>query len=306
MSKLQPPRSPSLPHRLIGYARVSPMDNQVQDTQMDELRSAGCNRIFEEQGSGTVKDRPVLNRLLSELATGDVLVVVSLDRIALSLGHLLEMLEKLAQRGIHFRSIHDPIDTSTPQGMFALEILRSVIELESRLTAERSKAGIKAAKLRGKLPGNPGLRERKPEAIRAVSQARDKRYLDELLASAPTWLPVVQQLRPTHGWDNVVEVLNRQGQDWTIERLRRAVHRLVRENMADQKLLIRSTRRIPANRLMKLVAAITIADPKLSLRDIAAQLDKLGEKPVRGGRKWQPSSVRNLLDDAHRFGLIPR
>jgi len=150
------------------------------------------------------------------------------------------------------------------------------------------------------------LRERKPEAIRAVSQARDKRYLDELLASAPTWLPVVQQLRPTHGWDNVVEVLNRQGQDWTIERLRRAVHRLVRENMADQKLLIRYTRRIPANRLMKLVAAITIADPKLSLRAIAAQLDKIGEKPVRGGRKWQPSSVRNLLDDAHRFGLIPR
>ncbi|WP_421566543.1 recombinase family protein [Ochrobactrum sp. EDr1-4] len=306
MSKLQPPSSHPLPQRLIGYARVSPVDNQVHDTQMDELRSARCNRIFEEQGSGAVRDRPVLTRLLSELAAGDVLVVVSLDRIAMSLGHLLEMLEKLAQRGIHFRSIHDPIDTSTPQGMLALEILRSVIELERRLAAERSKAGIKAAKLRGKLPGNPGLRERKPEAIRAVSQARDKRYLDELLASAPTWLPVVQQLRPTHGWDNVVEVLNRQGQDWTIERLRRAVHRLVRENMADQKLLIRSTRRIPANRLMKLVAAITIADPKLSLRDIAAQLDKLGEKPVRGGRKWQPSSVRNLLDDAHRFGLIPR
>lgn len=305
MSKLQQPGTPALPQRLIGYVRV-PTEDQVNDTQMDELLSAGCKRIFEEQGSGVARDRPVLNRLLSELTAGDVLVVAGLDRIALSVSHLLGMLEELAQRDIHFRSIQDPIDTSTPQGMFSLEILRSVIRLERRLTAERSKAGIKAAKLRGKLPGNPGLRERKPEAIRAASQARDKRYLDELIATAPTWLPVVQQLRPTHGWDNVVEVLNRQGQEWTIERLRRAVHRLVRENMADKKLLIRSTRRIPANRLMKLVAAITIADPKLSLRDIAAQLDKSGEKPVRGGRKWQPSSVRDLLDEAHRFGLIRR
>lgn len=306
MSTLQVPSSPLLPQRLIGYARVSITDDQAHVIQMDELRLAGCKRIFEEKESEAMQDRPILNRLLAELVAGDILVVVSLDRIALSVSHLLEMLEELAQRGIHFRSIQDSIDSSTPQGMFLLEVLRSVIVLERRLAAERSKAGIKAAKLRGRLPGNPGLRERKPEAIRAVSQARDKRYLDELIATAPTWLPVVQQLRPTHGWDSVVEVLNRQGQDWTIERLRRAVHRLVREKMADNKLLIRSPRRIPANRLMKLVAAIAIADPRLSLRDIAAQLDKSGEKPLHGGRKWQPASVRNLLDDAHRFGLIRR
>ncbi|MBV7522706.1 recombinase family protein, partial [Ensifer sp. ENS12] len=85
-----------------------------------------------------------------------------------------------------------------------------------------------------------------------------------------------------------------------------AVHRLVREKLAEKDLLARSPRRAPEDHLMKLVAAIAIADPDLSLRDIAAQLDQMGERPVRGGKKWQPSSVRDLLDEAHRFGLIRR
>jgi hypothetical protein len=114
----------------------------------------------------------------------------------------------------------------------------------------------------------------------------------------------VRQLRPQHSWDNVVQVLNRRGYDWTVERLRRAVHRMVREKLAEPDLLARSPRRAPEDRLMKLVAAITIADPNLSLRQIAAQLDQMGEKPARGGRKWQASSVRALLDEAHRFGLV--
>ncbi len=175
--------------------------------------------------------------------------------------------------------------------MFSLQVLGAVAQLERALIAERTKAGIKAAKARGKLPGNPGLRERKPEAIRAVSQARNKRYLDELITSARTWLPLVQQMRPVHSWENIVQVLNRRGHDWTVERLRRAVHRLVREKIADKKLLARSHRRIPSDHLMKLVAAIAIADPGLSLRDIAAQLDQMGERPARGGRNWQPPFV---------------
>ena len=118
---------------------------------------------------------------------------------------------------MHFRSIRDPIDTSTPQGMFSLQVLGAVAQLERALIAERTKAGIKAAKARAKLPGNPGLRERPPEAIKSVSKARAKRYLDELIASAQTWLPMVR-LRPHHSWDNVVRVLNRRGHDWTVER----------------------------------------------------------------------------------------
>ncbi len=300
----RPASNPSAPpKRLIGYARVS-TDDQVHDSQMDELRAAGCDRIFEERGSGASRARPVLTRLLGELTAGDVLVVVRLDRLARSVSHLLQVIEDLEQRGVHFRSIRDPIDTSTPQGMFSLQVLGAVAQLERALIAERTKAGIKAAKARGKLPGNPGLRERRPEAIKAVSKAREKLYLDELISSAQTWLPTVRQLRPQHSWDNVVRVLNRRGHDWTVERLRRAVHRMVREKLAEPELLTRSPRRAPEDHMMKLVAAIAIADPSLSLRDIAGQLDQMGERPARGGRKWQPSSVRHLLDEAQRFGLV--
>ncbi|QWW72322.1 recombinase family protein [Rhizobium sp. WYJ-E13] len=303
MAKRQVTNPQPAPGRLIGYARVS-TDDQVHEAQMDELRAAGCERIFQEHGSGASPARPVLTRLLGELAAGDVLVVVRLDRLARSVSHLLQVIENLEERGVHFRSIRDPIDTSTPQGMFSLQVLAAVSQLERALIAERTRAGIKAAKARGKLPGNPGLRERRPEAIKAVSKARDQLYLNELISSAQTWLPTVRQLRPQHSWDNVVRVLNRQGHDWTVERLRRAVHRMVREQLAEPELLARSPRRAPEDHLMKLVAAIAIADPGLSLRGIAAQLDQMSERPARGGRKWQPSSVRHLLDEAHRFGLI--
>lgn len=291
--------------RLVGYARVS-TDDQANDAQLDELRGAGCDRIYQEHGTGVSGAQPVLTKLLGELTSGDVLVVVRLDRLARSVSHLLQVIRDLEHRGVHFRSIQDPIDTSTPQGMFSLAVLDAVEKLERSLNAERTKAGIKAAKARGKLPGNPGLRERRPEAIAAVSKAREKLYLDELIASSQAWLPMVRQLRPQHSWDNVVRVLNRRGQDWTVERLRRAVHRMVRAKLAENDLLARSPRRPPEDHLMQLVAAIAIADPNLSLREIAAELDKLGERPKGGNRKWIPSSVRDLLDEAHRFGLIRR
>jgi DNA invertase Pin-like site-specific DNA recombinase len=305
MAKQQTVDALQAPKRFIGYARVSTED-QVRDDQIDDLRAAGCDRIYQEHGSGASRARPVLTRLLGELTTGDVLVVVRLDRIAQSVSHLLAVIEELQQRGVHFRSIRDPIDTSSPQGKFSLQVLGAVAQLERALIAERTKAGINAAKARGKLPGNPGLRERRPEAINAVSKAREKLYLDRLIVSTQTWLPMVQQLRPQHSWDNVVRVLNLRGHDWTVERLRRAVHRMVREKLAEQELLARSPRRAPEDHLMKLVAAIAIADPSLSLRGIAAQLDQMGERPSRGGKKWQPSSVRDLLGEAHRFGLIRR
>ncbi len=219
MAKRQAANPSPAPKRLIGYARVS-TDDQVHDAQMDELCAAACERIFQEHGSGASRARPVLTRLLGELAAGDVLVVIRLDRLARSVSHLLQVIEDLEERGVHFRSIRDPIDTSTPQGMFSLQVLGAVAQLERALIAERTRAGIKAAKVRGELPGNPGLRERRPEAIRAVSKAREKLYLDELISSAQTWLPMVRQLRPQHSWDNVVRVLNRRGHDWTVERLR--------------------------------------------------------------------------------------
>ena len=154
MSAPYSPISPSL-RRLVGYARVSTED-QANDAQVDELKAAGCRIVHEEHGSGASRSRPVLAKLLREIAAGDVLVVVRLDRLARSVSHLLEVIEQLEKRSVHFRSLRDPIDTSTPQGMFSLQVLGAVAQLERALIAERTKAGMKAAKARGRLAGNPG------------------------------------------------------------------------------------------------------------------------------------------------------
>ena len=98
--------------RLIGYARVS-TEEQATDAQVDELRAAGCQVLHQEHGSGASRARPVLGRLMREIGAGDVLVVVRLDRLARSVSHLLAVIEDLEACGAHFRSLRDPIDTST-------------------------------------------------------------------------------------------------------------------------------------------------------------------------------------------------
>ena len=304
-----PSGPPKPPKRL--FSAQKPADGHLglslpespTDAQVDELRAAGCQVLHQEHGSGASRARPVLARLMREIGAGDVLVVVRLDRLARSVSHLLAVIEDLEARGAHFRSLRDPIDTSTPQGMFSLQVLGAVAQLERALIAERTKAGMRAAKARGKLPGNPGLRERRPEAARAASAARQRVFIGDLIASAPTWLPTVQRMRPQHSWDDVMRVLNHKGQRWTVEKLRRAVHRLVRERMAAADLIKRSPRRPPEDRLMTLVAGIAIADPELTLREIAAQLEKMRERTPRGGRQWAASSVKSLLDQARRLGL---
>ena len=302
MAKSFPSTAPPV-RRLSGYARVS-TEEQATDAQVDELQAAGCRTILQEHGSGASRARPILIKLLHEIRPGDVLVVVRLDRLARSVSHLLDVIERLEERGAHFRSLRDPIDTSTPQGMFSLQVLGAVAQLERALIAERTKAGMRAAKARGRMPGNPGLRERRPEATQAASAARQRVYVGDLIASASNWLPIVRRMRPQHSWDDVVRVLNHRGQTWTIEKLRRAVHRLVREKMAEPELLQRSPRRPPEDRLMTLVAGIAIADPELSLRDIAVQLERMRERTPRGGRQWAASSVKSLLDQARRRGLV--
>ncbi len=290
--------------RLLGYARVS-TEEQATDAQTDELSAAGCATIYREQGSGASRARPELLRVLREIRRGDVLVVVRLDRLARSVSHLLEVIERLEERGAHFRSLRDPIDTSTPQGMFSLQVLGAVAQLERALISERTKAGIKAAKARGKLSGNPGLRARDPAAIRKVAAARDRIFTGDVLASLDHWLPTVRQMRPASSWEDIVRVLNNQATsgDWSVERLRRAVRRAVRERVADAGLLERAPRRPSADRLMRLVAGIAMANPDLSLRAIGAQLEAMRERTPRGGRQWAASSVKNLLDQAAQLGL---
>jgi DNA invertase Pin-like site-specific DNA recombinase len=289
--------------RQIGYARVS-TDEQATEAQEIELRSAGCDLIVQEHGSGASRARPALAKLLREIGAGDTLVVVRLDRLARSVSHLLEVIEDLTDRNAHFRSLRDPIDTTTPQGMFSLQVLGAVAQLERALISERTKAGIRAAKAKGRLPGNPGVRDRRPEALAKMTAAQKAAYGARIQATVNQWLPTVRRLRPDHTWDDIARVLKQRGHDCTPERLRRAVKWLVAEHLADPVLLRKSPPRPQEDRLMTLVAGIHASNPDLTLREIASQLEHLHERTPRGGSKWSPSSVKNLLDRARRTHLL--
>ena len=289
--------------RQIGYARVS-TDEQATEAQEMELRSAGCETIVREHGSGASRARPALAKIVREIDAGDTLVVVRLDRLARSVSHLLDVIEDLTAKGAHFRSLSDPIDTTTPQGMFSLQVLGAVAQLERALNSERTKAGIQAARAKGRMPGNPGIRERRPDALAKMTAAQKAAYGARLQSSANQWLPIVRRMRPDHTWDDISRVLRQRGLDWTPERLRRAVKWIVSEGMADKSLLRKSPPRPAEDRLMTLVAGIHSSNPELTLREIANQLERLRERTPRGGTKWAPSSVKNLIDRAKRSGLL--
>ena len=300
----QPPtRKSPVVGRLIGYARVS-TDDQGTDPQLDELRAAGCTTILEEHASGADRGRPVLARLLHEIRAGETLVVVRLDRLARSVSHLLAVIEQLEAAGAHFRSLRDPIDTTTPQGMFSLQVLGAVAQLERALIAERTKAGLLAARKRGRVGGNPGLRAGDPDAIRKVRASRDAAHLDGILAQLDAWLPTVRRMRPDQPWGDVVRVLNqKQAAAWTVERLRRTVRRLADDGIIEASLLDRAKPQQGDDRLVRLVAGIKAAAPDRTLQQIAAQLEAMRERTPRGGTRWHASSVKHLLTRAEHLGL---
>jgi DNA invertase Pin-like site-specific DNA recombinase len=296
--------------RLIGYARVS-TEEQTTDPQIDLLHKAGCSILFKEHASGGSRSRPELARALDTVRPGDVLVVARIDRLARSLSHLLEIVEGLDRRGAGFRSLGDPIDTTSPQGRFTLQILGAVAEFERALIRERTRAGIAAAKARGRTGGNPGLKAGDTEAIHKAVSARDRTLSGKTAAGAEDFLPLVRSLRPGTTWDQVVRLLNVRkigrpydGKDWTRDSLIRAVRRLVRDGLADAALLEPTPRQPDDRRLVRLVAAIANALPDPTLAAIGGQLEAMREATPRGRFRWSPSSVKNLLDRARADGLI--
>jgi len=159
----------------FGYARVSTQDQNLE-MQTDALLAAGCDRIFEEKASGAKRDRPELNALLDQLRDGDVLVVWKLDRLARSMKHLIELVGRLDALGVGFVSVQDGIDTSTPAGRFMFHIMGSLAEFERDVIRERTKAGLEAARARGRKGGRPkGLTADAQLKARAVqSLSKDK------------------------------------------------------------------------------------------------------------------------------------
>ena len=153
---------------LIGYARVSTLDQNLA-LQQDALTSAGCEKIFIEQMSGAVADRPGLHEALDYARSGDTLVVWKLDRLARSMKQLIETIEKLRLRKIGFRSLTESIDTTTAQGLLVFHMFSALAEFERSLIRERTRAGLAAAKRIGRTGGRPPkLTEDDLEAARAL------------------------------------------------------------------------------------------------------------------------------------------
>ncbi|WP_175623506.1 recombinase family protein [Chryseobacterium schmidteae] len=136
----------------IGYIRISTQD-QNYNLQEDALNKLGCEMIFKETVSGAKKERPQLKKLLEQIRKGDVVVVYKLDRLGRSLKHLLEIVEVLNSKNVALQSLHDNIDTTTPQGRLFFNISASFAEFEKDLIRERTKAGLEAARERGKKGG---------------------------------------------------------------------------------------------------------------------------------------------------------
>ena len=131
--------------KTIGYARVSTED-QTAALQLDALRAAGCGQNFEDAAGGARRDRPGLTGALAATGPGDVLVVWRLDRLGRSLGHLLEIVETLRDRGVVLRSLTESVDTSTARSKLVYGILGSIPEFERGLIRERTVAGMNAAR----------------------------------------------------------------------------------------------------------------------------------------------------------------
>src|ERR671912_971141 len=170
---------------LVGYARISTDDGrQTTLRQRDELRAAGCAEILEDHASGADRARPVLNRLLASLRPGTTVCVVKLDRLARSTKDLLDILDTIERAGAHLRVLGDPIDTSTPVGRFFLTLLGAFAEFELSTIREHTRSGLRAAKARGRVGGNPALRQRDPDAIRRMAEARRDNHRAELVEAA--------------------------------------------------------------------------------------------------------------------------
>lgn len=165
----------------IGYARVSTED-QCADLQISALRQAGCERIYLDQGiSGSRLQRPGLNQALQQLSAGDTLVVWKLDRLGRSLKHLVELVEKLGFQNVQFLCVSEAIDTTSPAGTLIFHVIGAMAQFERALTIERTLAGLRAARARGRHPGRP--RSLSENQIQELGKLIEDGKLDEKKAA---------------------------------------------------------------------------------------------------------------------------
>ena len=161
------------PWRLIGYARVSTLE-QDASLQHDALAASGCERIFTDHASGALEERVELARALDHLRAGDTLVVWRLDRLGRSLRHLVDTVTALEGRGVGFRSVTESIDTTRPTGKLVFHVFAALAEFERELIRERTRAGLRAARARGRNGGRPlVMSAEKLSMARAMYESRE-------------------------------------------------------------------------------------------------------------------------------------
>lgn len=139
---------------LVGYARISTQD-QNPALQLDALKEAGCEKVFTERASGAQRERSQLRAALEYMRPGDTLVVWKLDRLARSLKQLVETIEDLGERQIGMKSLTEAIDATTSGGKLIFHIFAALAEFERSIIRERTRAGLDAARARGRTGGRP-------------------------------------------------------------------------------------------------------------------------------------------------------
>jgi DNA invertase Pin-like site-specific DNA recombinase len=180
----------------IGYARVSTHEQHLA-LQQDALTQAGCKKIIVDRVSGTVGERPGLATIKELLRTGDTLVVWRLDRLGRSIRDLIAWVTWLEQEGIGLRSLQEVIDTTSPTGKLTFHIFAALAEFERQLIQERTQAGLRAARARGRVGGRPKAlaTNKRPRAVQLYQekQLTVKEICEMMGISKPTLYAYVRQ-----------------------------------------------------------------------------------------------------------------
>jgi len=164
---------------IFGYARVSTQDQNL-NAQIDALKEAGVEKVFQEKKTGKTRKRPELENLLDQLREGDVIVVTKYDRLARSLRDLIDLVEIIRERKAGFRSLGEDIDTTTSAGRLIFHVFGSIAEFERERIVERTMEGLAAARKRGRIGGRPSALS--DEAKLEIKRMRDaeKRPIAEI------------------------------------------------------------------------------------------------------------------------------
>ena len=170
--------------RHIGYARVS-TDDQNLRLQVDELKTVGCTLVFTDKASGAKSKRYGLDKCLKTLQPGDTLVVWRLDRLGRSMGHLVSVITDLKEKKIGFKSLRDgAIDTTTASGELVFNIFAALAQFERELIRERTRAGLKAARARGRKGRRKTISDSNPKVLMAKKMHEDKSLsIDEICST---------------------------------------------------------------------------------------------------------------------------